>query len=80
MDFRQLIGDRAEAFGETRLQGGVKFFVNRLAHFFELGGVGFVELVEAIFDGGAEFFLVLGLCGAEGAEAGVEGFAAFVVP
>ncbi len=70
-------GDLAEGFGEARLQGCVKLFVDGDAHFFELGGVIFVEFRQAVFDGEAEFFLLVGGLAGDFVEAAVQGFAGF---
>jgi hypothetical protein len=75
LDCAEVGGDLAEGFCEAGLEGGVELFVDGLAHLFELGGVGFVEFVEAVFDGGAELVLVVGVAGGEVGELGVEGLA-----
>ncbi len=83
MDLGELVGDLAEAFGEAGLEGGVEFFVDGDAHLFKLGGVGGVELLEALLDAGAKalgggLVLLPGLVegggegGAEGGEVGDE--------
>ena len=77
VDLGELVGDLAKALGQARLQRGVELFVDRNAHLLELGGVGQVELVEAVLDGLAQGFEVLALAGAQFVEAGVQGFAAF---
>ena len=79
MDLVELIGDLAEGFGESRVEGGVELFVDGGAHLFELGGVVGVEPVERLADGGAKALLVGGVGLGELAEAAVQAFTGLVL-
>ena len=75
LDFAEVCGDLAEGFCEASLEGGVELFVDGETHLFEFGGVGFVEFGEAVFDGGAELVLMIGIAGHQVVEFRVEGLA-----
>ena len=44
----QPVGHLLERFAQARLQGGLQFFIHRLAHLVELGGVGGLQLGELL--------------------------------
>ncbi len=72
MDLVELIGHLAEGFGEPGVERGVKFFVDRGAHLFELRCVGGGERAQAGFDRSAELFLVGRVAAGEVGQLGVE--------
>jgi hypothetical protein len=57
----QPVGHLFEALAQAGLQCGLEFFVHRLAHFIELGGVALLQLGQLGFHGAAHLRQAAGI-------------------